>query len=94
MDSISVGEVAWEQFGVVYDGPCPVDKVPTWMEQEYEVWFRCPLEMLRNQISNPDFANDMDYAPKREFDRSGKRVFKDFMSGNWAWREAVSIPKS
>lgn len=89
IDSIGQGEVVWQCFIVSYTGPRPADNVPPWMNAEYEVWYRCPREILRNQIGNPDFANKMDYTPKREYNDRNKRQYKDFMSGNWAWRQAV-----
>lgn len=90
IDSIPHGEVPWQSFTVGYTGPLPEGDIPPWMEAEYDVWFRCPREIARNQLSNPMFANEMDWAPKRVFDKHGKREWSDFMSGNWAWRQAVS----
>lgn len=89
IDSVGVGEVPWQCFVVSYTGPRPAVNVPSWMDAEYEVWYRCPREILRNQIENPDFANEMDYTPKREYNAQNRRQYRDFMSGNWAWRQAV-----
>ncbi|KAG6826062.1 hypothetical protein H0H92_001275 [Tricholoma furcatifolium] len=56
------------------------------MTQGHEVWFRDPLRVLKNQLGNPDFADEIDYAPKRVF-LGGKRRYRDVMSGNWAWEQ-------
>ena len=50
----------------------------------YDVWFQDPLKIAEEQIGNKD------YSPKRVFSsRTGRRQFSDFMSGNWAWQQAV-----
>ncbi|PSR97181.1 hypothetical protein PHLCEN_2v4359 [Hermanssonia centrifuga] len=33
----------------------------------------------------------MDFSPKRVFGKAGKRQYRDFMSGNWAWSQADII---
>lgn len=90
IDSITVGDVPWESFAVRYNGPQPEGQVPLWMNQEYDIWFHSPHQVVWNQIGNSDFATEMDYAPKWVFNEKGKQEYEDFMSGNWAWREAVS----
>lgn len=94
IDAIEQGDVAWSSFSVSYNGELPDTSsgatVPPWMTQKFEVWFRDPLAVLENQIGNPDFKAQFDYAPKRVF-RRGKRRFRDLMSGNWAWKQAVSF---
>ncbi|KAJ7911949.1 hypothetical protein B0H13DRAFT_2327804 [Mycena leptocephala] len=46
--------------------------------------------LLYIQLANPDFKSEMDFAPKRVF--VGKqREYNDFMSGNWAWKQADII---
>lgn len=91
IDSIEVGGISWESFSVSYEGSRPTEEETlSWMLQEYDVWFRCPRRALHEQIGNPDFADEMDYAPKRVYRRlNNKREYEDFMSGNWAWRQAV-----
>lgn len=91
IDNIALGEAPWNSFTVRYSGVMPDGPPPPWMVCDYEVHFQSPLTVLRNQISNPDFSSDVDYAPQRIFGPDGKRIFKDFMSGDWAWNEAVHI---
>ncbi|KAH9011269.1 hypothetical protein EDB84DRAFT_1540472 [Lactarius hengduanensis] len=78
IDSIQQGDIPWDSFS------------PPWMDHTYEVWFRNPLHVLETQIRNPDFKDQMDYAPKRVFYK-GKRRYQDLMSGNWAWEQADKI---
>ncbi|KAH9009824.1 hypothetical protein EDB85DRAFT_1881130, partial [Lactarius pseudohatsudake] len=40
---------------------------------------------------NPDFDCEFDYIPFCEFDAKKRRRWQDFMSGDWAWREANRI---
>ncbi|KAH7905023.1 hypothetical protein BJ138DRAFT_1138389 [Hygrophoropsis aurantiaca] len=96
INSIKHGEVPWESLTVTYrdpnnpDGEIPVDS-PSWMHGEYEVWYRNPRELLRNQLSNPDFKDEFDYAPRHVFGDDDNRIWSDFMAGNWAWKQADLI---
>ncbi|KAI0629622.1 hypothetical protein C8Q77DRAFT_1220285 [Trametes polyzona] len=87
IDSIPLADIPWQAFIVTYVGPRPANNVPSWMDQEYTVWYRCPRAVLHSQLRNPDFVNDIDYAPKRVY-QGDHREFKNFMSGEWAWRQA------
>jgi hypothetical protein len=89
IDSIPLGDVAWETFDMSYCGERPQHDVPEWMDAKYHVWFRDPRTIVRNLISNPDFDGEFDYAPFQEYDRSRNHRFCDFMSGDWAWKQAV-----
>ncbi|KAK7450592.1 hypothetical protein VKT23_012902 [Stygiomarasmius scandens] len=83
-----------EIFTVKYNGELPEDtlSLPKWKTQEYEVWFRNPLSILENMLANPSFKHEFDEAPKR-LKRKGKRVYRDLMSGNWAWEQCDEIAK-
>jgi hypothetical protein len=91
IDSIPLGGVAWESFSLNYNGTRPANNVPPWMDAEYDVWFRDPRILVHNLLSNPDFKSDFDYAPFQERTTDGAHRFQDFMSGNWAWAQAVSL---
>ncbi|KAJ6529976.1 hypothetical protein B0H10DRAFT_2273658 [Mycena sp. CBHHK59/15] len=91
IDSIQQGDIPWESFSVKYTGPVPeTGEVPVWMTETFEVWFRSPLAIFEKQLANPDFKDEMDWAPKRIF-KEGKRQFTDFFSGNWVWEQADKI---
>ncbi|KAJ7346269.1 hypothetical protein DFH08DRAFT_701453 [Mycena albidolilacea] len=92
VDAIQPGDVPWQSFSVQYTGPLPDGVIPEWMTQKYEVWFRSPLEIFGKQLANPDFKDQIDWAPKRIF-KNGKRQLTDFFSGNWAWKQADEIAK-
>ncbi|KAF8889238.1 hypothetical protein BD779DRAFT_1611042 [Infundibulicybe gibba] len=61
------------------------------MDQDYEVWFRDPRMVMRSQLSNPDFKDEIDYSPLQEFGPDGQRLWTNLMSGNWAWQQADII---
>ncbi|KAK0191768.1 hypothetical protein F5146DRAFT_981835 [Armillaria mellea] len=92
IDATTLEAVPWQSFSVSYngdrrtDGPCP-----PWMNAEFDVWFRDPRALLENQLGNPDFVHEIDFAPKCVVDSNGKCRYQDFMSGNWAWRQADLI---
>lgn len=91
IDSTTLGDAPWHSFFVRYNGEIPSHDPPPWMTSKYEVWFRDPHDVMRNIFSNPDFKNEIDYTCYREFTVGGERCYKDFMSGNWAWRHSVSF---
>jgi hypothetical protein len=92
IDSIPLGDVAWETFNMKYNGERPQrGDVPDWMNAKFDVWFRDPRTLVHNLISNPDFDGEFDYAPFHEYDKAGNHRFSDFMSGDWAWKQAVSL---
>jgi hypothetical protein len=89
IDATVVGDAPWQSFSVNYCGDLPEDNVPPWMLADYDVWHRDPRVVLRNQLANADFKGEFDYAPFQKFDDTGKREWKDFMSANWAYKQAV-----
>lgn len=90
IDSIPLGDLPFESFSVQYTGPKPVPKVPEWMTQKYEVWYRNPLHVLEKQLGNPDFKDELDWAAKRIY-RDRERQYTDLFSGNWVWRQSVGL---
>ncbi|KAF8970181.1 hypothetical protein BDZ97DRAFT_1754180 [Flammula alnicola] len=93
IDVIEVGDAPWNSFSVSFNGEVAEgDKTP-WKHAKYDVWYRDPRLVLQNQLANPDFATEMDFAPKEVCDENDTRHFTDFMSGDWAWRQADEIAK-
>jgi hypothetical protein len=94
IDACQLGHIPWQSFKVSFDGEVNEDDAP-WKQQAYDVWFRDPKELLKAQLGNKDFEKEMDFAPKEVVDRkTGHRQYQDFMSGQWAWRQAVRIIQS
>ena len=90
INNTRLGDVKWQSFTVKYTGDLGADTAP-WMHDDYDVWFQDPHEVMRNMLANPDFANEMDYQPIHEYDtKTSTWWWQDFMSGDWAWRQAVS----
>ncbi|KAF9038038.1 hypothetical protein BJ165DRAFT_1416799 [Panaeolus papilionaceus] len=88
IDDIQLGDVPWRSFSISYNGKVAPDNTASWKTKEYNVWFRDPQSVLHNQLSNPDFAKEMDFTPKVVTDRFGRQQYSDLMSGQWAWRQA------
>lgn len=42
-------------------------------------------------VENAEYDREVDYAPYAELDKDGRRVLTNLLSGNWAWRQAVSF---
>jgi Plavaka transposase len=88
IDSIEEGRTSWHSFQVSYQGERPTGNVPSWMDESYDVWHRDPHKVIEDLLANSDFDGSFDYVPYQEFE-NGKRRWSDFMSGNWAWKQAV-----
>jgi Plavaka transposase len=94
IDEIKLGEVPWESFTARYDNEMPSEgPAPEWMTSDYEVFFRDPKQVIHNMLANPDFDGEFDYSPYQEFEDE-KRRWTNFMSGNWAWKQAICISSS
>lgn len=91
IDAIPNGGVPWQSFAVLYTGPQPDTGPLPWMKETYEVHFRDPHQLFLNMLANPMFADDFDFMPMRVFDINGGRRYEHFMSGDWAWKQAVRI---
>ena len=91
IDAIPIGGVPWQSFTFTYDGPKPTADVPNWMDADYTIWFRDPHKLFLEMIKNPDFVDFIDYTPYRQYDKGGNRQYENFMSGDWAWKQAVCI---
>jgi hypothetical protein len=86
------GGVEWKRFEVKYSGELPKGKVPNWMTQPFEVYYRNPKAVLHNILRNETFDDEFKYAPYREY-KNTKRHWSEFMSGNWVWDQAVCVAK-
>jgi hypothetical protein len=92
IDATQLGDVPWQCLSVQYAGERPEHDTPPWMGKDYEVWYRDPRVMAHNMLGNTTYKGEIDYAPFREYDSSDNtRQWKDFMSGDWAWQQAVRI---
>ena len=93
IDQTPIGDVKWESFALKYNAGNDDDSDPApWMDASYSVWFRDPHTVVRNMLGNPDFKNEIDYVPYREWKGEGEnatRQWRNLMSGDWAWDEAV-----
>lgn len=90
------GDTEWKTFNLCYRGDegapdAPGADVPNWKNTKWDVWYRDPRQLIHNMLLNPNFRNEFDYAPHQEHDLDGNHRFHNMMSGNWCWRESVSL---
>ncbi|KAG1719820.1 uncharacterized protein EDB91DRAFT_1284709 [Suillus paluster] len=92
IDNTPLGEVKWQSFSVKFTGAIPDEGAAPWMTDSHDVWFRDPHDVVRNMLSNPDYATKIDLQPYCEFaTENDERQWQDFMSGDWAWSQADKI---
>ena len=89
IDAIPIGGVPWQSLILLFDGLIPKNS-PPWMTAEHMVWFQDPCLLFKKMLDNPDFKDSFDYAPYRQYDTHGQRHYENFMSGDWAWKQAIS----
>ncbi|KAJ6506530.1 hypothetical protein C8R45DRAFT_508629 [Mycena sanguinolenta] len=94
IDAINDGNAPWRTHTVRYSGPLPAGQPPRWMTQEYHLCTRDLREVLHNQLATTSFKDHVDYVPYRQFNHAGKRVWSNFMSGDWAWKQADLITQN
>jgi hypothetical protein len=61
------------------------------MVEDLELWYRDPVECVRELLSNPAFKEYVCYAPERVYsDNEGKeRIFDEMWTGDWWWEMQV-----
>lgn len=89
IDKIQHGNAPWKTYSFRYSGPLPPSP-PQWMTRTYELCTRDTRQVLQHQFANPDFKDKVNYKPYKQFNKSGKRIWSNLMSGDWAWKQAVS----
>ena len=59
--------------------------------EELELWYRDPVECIRDLISNPLFNGKTSYAPENHFeDAAGNtRIWSEMNTGDWWWEVQV-----
>ncbi|KAL0068173.1 hypothetical protein AAF712_004833 [Marasmius tenuissimus] len=91
IDEIQYGATPWKCFSVRYQGQKPEGEVPSWMEKEYDVWYRDPMAVFTAQLRHGDLHGDFDYSPYQESDEHNERHWRNLMSSNWAWSQCDTI---
>jgi hypothetical protein len=88
IDATRHGDAPWKCLAVSYSGEVN-DNSPSWQKKEWEVYYRDPGVVITHMLDNPDFDGLLDYAAYVGLDKSGKRCWSDFMSGNYAFQRSV-----
>ena len=63
-----------------------------WKDQDENpicYWRRNILEVAKWLLRQPAYRNHLVYGPKRCYDTDGRRIYKEFHSGDWWWNEQV-----
>ncbi|KAG1737731.1 hypothetical protein EDB19DRAFT_1895740 [Suillus lakei] len=97
IDATPIGDVAWQSFSMKYGADAdPASDLTPWMDTTYTTWFHDPHTIIHNMLGNPNFKNEIDYAPYCEWKGQGESTtcqWHNVMSGDWAWDQADEIAK-
>jgi Plavaka transposase len=55
-----------------------------------DFWYRDPTAIIRYIFRHPQFSEDLMYAPKKDYNDSGERVYNEMWTANWWWRQQVN----
>jgi len=61
------------------------------MTESCEVYYRDPRIAVQNILSDTTFKDGINYVPYQEFGHGGEHRYENFMSGDWAFQQAVRI---
>ncbi|KIK34770.1 hypothetical protein CY34DRAFT_17485 [Suillus luteus UH-Slu-Lm8-n1] len=67
IDDTPLGDVPWESFKMEYAGD-RLGGEASWMNKEYEVFYRDPHKAVWNMLANPDFKDEIDFVLYREWE--------------------------
>jgi hypothetical protein len=79
---------SWQQKFVCFDMSKDGKKLPD--DELTPFWYRnqvCCIEFLMKQ---PGYKEDITYAPSREYNAAGERMYSEINSGDWWWSMQVS----
>ncbi|KAF9470187.1 hypothetical protein BDN70DRAFT_845947, partial [Pholiota conissans] len=97
VDSLPAG-VAWKCHDMIIKGDIPdLDKDPsgkTMRSEHLELWYRDPVECVRELIGNPMLREGMRYAPERVYeDKEGKnQIIDEMWTASWWWDVQRQLP--
>jgi Plavaka transposase len=89
IDMIQHGDAPWKVYNIRYKGPRPAGIPPNWMTETFELCTRDSRVVLHHQLASSEFKGSTNFVPYQQFDREGRRVWSNLMSGDWAWKQAV-----
>jgi hypothetical protein len=93
IDSLPIGS-SWRCEHISLEGDL-VDEDNQFKTEVAELWFRDPIECVKELIGNPAFKHVIDYAPSKLYDhplgRKGSEVVNEMSSARWWWKIQVSI---
>ncbi|SRR6266550_5525592 len=93
IDVTKLGNIPWNSFSLSFKTEEDEEEIDApWKLKSYDVWYHDPLEIIKMQIGRRDFVGEIDFAPKQVQDSEmNVRRYQDFMSGEWAWEQVVSV---
>jgi hypothetical protein len=71
IDNTPLGDIKWRLFLVKYTGGIPDEGPTPWMTESYDVWFRNPHQVVRNMLTNPDYAAEVNLTLPQVCNRNG-----------------------
>lgn len=84
----AVAEWSYKEFEIVGD---ILNELGEPMKEVVEIYYRNPVELVRELLGNPDFKDEIHYKPFRMYtDASGtERIFGEMFTAEWWWEVAV-----
>ncbi|KAG2047836.1 hypothetical protein BDR06DRAFT_985034 [Suillus hirtellus] len=73
IDATPLGDTPWKSFTVCYNGAKPKQDILPWMDEQYDAWYRDPLEMTCSILANCAFDGGIEYSPYCDYTTEDKQ---------------------
>ena len=90
IDVMNLGDAPWNHLNLNYQGEMNASSL-SWQMEDFLVWFWDPLTLIHNLLFNLDFNRGFNYSPFQEYDTENNHHYKNLMSRNWSWKQAVCL---
>ncbi|TFK53193.1 hypothetical protein OE88DRAFT_1627519 [Heliocybe sulcata] len=93
IDALPTVGAKWTQEVITIAGT-EFDENGKLMDEEVELWFRDPVECIRELIGNPAFNNKLAYVPERVYadSKGAKRIYDEMWTADWWWDMQSKLP--
>jgi hypothetical protein len=89
VDQIASKQGRWQEAFVR-----PGTKDESWAPMKLSYWKRDMLEIMKDMVGDVRLVQHMEWAPKKVYNRDGKRLYNELWTGDWWWEMQVQHTQS
>jgi hypothetical protein len=80
---------SWQRKFICFDMERDRKSLPN--DQLTPFWYGDPVRCIEFLMQQPSFKEDMVYAPVREYNEAGERMYSEINSSDWWWKMQVCL---